>query len=913
MRFRTGRGAAGRAQTALWNPSLRTVFGIVGLALTLALILAGCGGGDGGGSGSPTPTPGGATPTPSPTPTPTAGFRVRIDWGARSRVIGLSSAQSARVILEGANPAGGDLMFVVNRPASPATSVSETYDSPVPAKVGPWFMRVLFYGERDAHGDNVGFAGASANFLADGSLTATIATYHGISSVRILEGQSVAVGESRDIAFEARNPNGAVVAVTPGSVFFTIVSGADNVELVSGGSSVRGKRPTQATLTATIDGVTSAAVTIAVTSNLLLAVNPDRATIGSEFPVELTATVTNATDTDVSFVVEGGAANGSVQVEGNKAVFTAPKVTGNAARTVNVIVTSLFDASKRVVVPITVEPRVAVAIAPSDVTLSLERSQAFTATVSNLPPGLAAGDPQRGVIWSVAPDSSGGAVGTITADGVYTAPKRLGTFQVVATSRYDGTRQGAVHVTVVSRVAVDVQPRGVTLNWGEELDLTATVAETANQAVTWSIEPDAGGPVGTIAPTGASAARYTAPRRDGTFNLVATSVYDSSKTTVVPVIVVSRVAVDVSPGSADLSWGETLDLTAAVTNASDAGVVWSVESLSGSGDNATVTPTGAGMATFHAPKRDGVFKVVATSLFDNRKSASATITVLSRVAVAVAPPSADLNWAESVEFSAAVSRSPDTSVTWSVESTSGSGDDGTLTVLSGSRVRYTAPKRDGTFVITARSNYDPTRTAIATVTVLSKVVVSVEPNAAALSWGESANFAVTVLNAPDSTVTTEIRSLSGSGDNGTLVALPNNQFRYFAPKRDGTLELVFTSAFDPNRKAIATVTVQSAVAVSVSPPGPVGLVINNSTNFQAAVDRIPAGQDGGVAWTVEAGPGGGPLGTVTPGANNTVVFKAPGQKGGGVNFLVATSNYDPSKQARVRINLQAGGLDLTVK
>ena len=78
--------------------------------------------------------------------------------------------------------------------------------------------------------------------------------------------------------------------------------------------------------------------------------------------------------------------------------------------------------------------------------------------VNNLSPRIPAGDARRGVTWKVLTDGSGQSVGKVSKDGIYTAPKREGTFTVVATSVYDPTKSVEVPVTVESAVAVTVDP-----------------------------------------------------------------------------------------------------------------------------------------------------------------------------------------------------------------------------------------------------------------------------------------------------------------------------------------------------------------------------------------------------------------------------------------------------------------------
>ena len=84
-------------------------------------------------------------------------------------------------------------------------------------------------------------------------------------------------------------------------------------------------------------------------------------------------------------------------------------------------------------------PEITVTVSPATTSLAVGQAQQFTATVS----GIAA---QR-VIWSVQEGSAGG---TISANGLYTAPMRPGDFHVVAASAANVTKTGTASVLVVS-------------------------------------------------------------------------------------------------------------------------------------------------------------------------------------------------------------------------------------------------------------------------------------------------------------------------------------------------------------------------------------------------------------------------------------------------------------------------------
>ena len=124
--------------------------------------------------------------------------------------------------------------------------------------------------------------------------------------------------------------------------------------------------------------------------------------------------------------------------------------------------------------------------------------------------------------------------GTITQNGLYTAPTALpqtNSFEVVATSTANLTAFGAMYVGIDSGIRVQMIPTTATIATQETYSITANVTGTTNTAVTWSVNNIANGnaQVGTIVPTGAQTALYTAPPTALTASVVATSSADPSQ------------------------------------------------------------------------------------------------------------------------------------------------------------------------------------------------------------------------------------------------------------------------------------------------------------------------------------------------------------------------------------------------
>jgi hypothetical protein len=183
-------------------------------------------------------------------------------------------------------------------------------------------------------------------------------------------------------------------------------------------------------------------------------------------------------------------------------------------------------------------------------------------------------------------------------------------------------------------------PAPTTLAASATATLTATVSnDTANAGVTWTATC-ATAPCGTFSaastPSG-SPTTYQAPTAAGTVTVVATSVTDKTKSVSATITITAappapiQVALTPAPPKT-LIVASTLSLVAVVTNDSaNAGVTWSVtcgSSACGSFNPATTASNAA--TTYTAPAAiptNNTVTVIATSVTDKTKSASATITI----------------------------------------------------------------------------------------------------------------------------------------------------------------------------------------------------------------------------------------------------------------------------------------------
>jgi hypothetical protein len=513
-----------------------------------------------------------------------------------------------------------------------------------------------------------------------------------------------------------------------------------------------------------------------------------------------------------------------------------------------------------------------VTVTPKNVTVKAGEKTTFSASVQD------AEDPR--VLWSV---EGGDSHGTITSTGVYTAPAEAGTYTVVATNAVDTDKKDTATVKVEAvqtpTVIVKVTPETVSIGQGTTTQLTAEVSGSSLTAVQWSVE--GGDANGLVSSTGV----YLAPHKSGTFTVTATSVADPTKkasaaVTVEPVVV-EDVVVEVTPATATTTWGGSVSLTAGVTGTNNLTVLWSVE---GGDANGFVSSTGV----YRAPNKTGTFTVTATSVADPAKKASAAVTVnpvvVDEVVVAVSPKTATVAQDGSVHLSAEITGTNLTAVQWAVE---GGDENGTVS----STGVYRAPRRAGTFTVTATSVADPFKSDSATLTVdpiiVPDVVVAVSPKTATVSVNGSVSLSAQVTGA---SVTAVQWAVVGGDANGTV----SSTGAYRAPNQAGTYTVTATSVADASKSDSATITVEPIVVpdvvVTVSPK--TATVSQNGSVFLSA--EVTGSTNTAVLWTVQGGDANGYV-------SSTGLYLAPNKSG---TFTVtATSVADASKSDSATITV----------
>lgn len=188
----------------------------------------------------------------------------------------------------------------------------------------------------------------------------------------------------------------------------------------------------------------SATISISITADTVLpvgvAISPTSATVSSAGTKQFAATVSNTSNTAVTWTASAGTVSSS-------GLFSAPSV--NSTTSVTVKATSVADGTKSAQATVTVNPPtpVTISITPSLSNVASAKTQQFSATVSNAS--------NSSVTWK-------SSMGSISSAGLFSAPTVSSSTSatVTATSVADPTKSAQASVTVNPAQTVTVSGTG---------------------------------------------------------------------------------------------------------------------------------------------------------------------------------------------------------------------------------------------------------------------------------------------------------------------------------------------------------------------------------------------------------------------------------------------------------------------
>jgi hypothetical protein len=376
-----------------------------------------------------------------------------------------------------------------------------------------------------------------------------------------------------------------------------------------------------------------------------------------------------------------------------------------------------------------------------------------------------------------------------------------------------------VTVTSAALVSIAVTPNNPTLalNATQQFTATGTYTDGSTQnltstGVTWSAGGVVGGnsTVGTITASGF----YTAPAavpNPPQVTITATSTSNSSITGN-STISISQIAVTISPTTAQVEINQTQQFTGTVTGTSNTSINWSAGgTVGGNSTMGTISSSGLYTAPASIPSPAQV-TITATSAADGVTSASATVTVVPLISVTISPSTSQyISINASAQFSATVTGTSNTAVTWSVGGVAGGN---TIIGTINSSGLYTAPPvqiNPATLDITATSVADSTKSASVMITLEPPkgTFVNLSPVAAWVQTGQTSQFLDSVVGTSNGAVTWSVNGVVGG--NPTVGTITTGGL-YTAPSSvpsPAQVTVTATSVANTSKSATGTITIGS--------------------------------------------------------------------------------------------------------
>ena len=263
-----------------------------------------------------------------------------------------------------------------------------------------------------------------------------------------------------------------------------------------------------------------------------------------------------------------------------------------------------------------------------------------------------------------------------------------------------------VSVTMYAPVVVTMSPTSASLAVSATRQFTATVTNSGNTTVTWSV--DGGSANGTVSSSGL----YTAPATAVSATVRATSNADPTKSAT------AAVTVYAAPSITDFQSG--VGSYTGNTTAPNGTRVYFLGHWTGSSATITTIGTatsGAEYSLFPPSSTTTNYTLTVYNLAGASVTSTVSVTMYAPVVVTMSPTSASLAVSATRQFTATVTNSGNTTVTWSVDGGSANG------TVSSSGL-YTAPATAVSATVRATSNADPTKSATAAVTVYANPVIT---------------------------------------------------------------------------------------------------------------------------------------------------------------------------------------------
>jgi len=469
---------------------------------------------------------------------------------------------------------------------------------------------------------------------------------------------------------------------------------------------------------------------------------------------------------------------------------------------------------------------------------------------------------------------------------------------------------------------------------GNAMPFSVKVANTADTAVSWSVNGTPGGNAtsGTITTDGL----YTAPGdlpASATVQIAATSHADATKSDTAAAAIVSDIAISVAPNPANVELGATQSFHSSVASSGhpDSATRWSLSGAACPSNCGSVDASGTYTAPQVLPSPANV-TLTAQSVADPSKQVSAALTITSNFSLQLPVPSSvpvGATAAIVATLTAIPGSNPSTVMAWTLSGPGCSGAScgtisGTAAQTQSGNVatvsaQYSAPAtapNPNSVTITATPQADPSKKAQATLSIVPGINVSVSPAAATLAANHRATLTAQVNGTSNTGVNWNVNGIAGgnaalgqicvAGSNPcqAITGTSSLQVDFLAPgaiPSPNPVTATAVSVADTTKSASAQITVINHVVVSVQPAS-VTLAPLSVQGFTAAVLGT---SNQSVVWQVQgaACAGAGICGSINANGTYTAPNTAPTPN---AVQVVAISSDDTSQSGVANVTITTG-------
>jgi len=484
------------------------------------------------------------------------------------------------------------------------------------------------------------------------------------------------------------------------------------------------------------------------------------------------------------------------------------------------------------------------------------------------------------------------------------------------------------------QITVTIAPNSGTVLLGSTLSFSATVINTSDSSVFWSVNGiSSGSPqVGTISPDGLFTAPPDLPP-GGKVQVTATSHADSSKSSTAGLTVSSDIAISLSPVSSSVELGALQSFHATISSSGkpDPAIRWSLSGTACPNNCGSVDANGNYTAPAILPAAPSV-ALTANSVADPSRQNSITLTITSHFTLQLAAPSSLQPGATSAivaTLTPVPGSSPSGVLSWSLSGSGCSGGAcGILSVITtqsagggaiADTASYTAPAappQPNTIIITVTPRADPSKQTQVTIMIQGGPSLSLSPTTATLAANQRVTLTVTENGATSSSLAWSVNGISGGNFTvGQLCVVASSpcqsvtsgtatQVDYIAPgaiPSPNPVSVQVAIAGNPAIFSSAQITVINHILVSVFPASltlpPLGV-----QGFTASV--LGTGNQA-VVWQVQgsACSVSGACGSITPSGTFTAPAAQPTPNS---IQIVAISQDDSTQSGAASVTLSSG-------